>query len=40
MSENKLQANGFVKTPESWEELTLLQPIWDGTWPANTTMKS
>lgn len=22
MSENKLQANGFVKTPESWEELT------------------
>ncbi len=22
MSENKLQANGFVKTPKSWEELT------------------
>ena len=22
MSNNKLQANGFVKTPESWEELT------------------
>ena len=22
MSENKLQANGFVKTPEDWYELT------------------